>query len=128
MKTELEGFNFIERLSDGKRKTYSLHKDKPLIGIGDTTCCLGQGAVDFVKCKKDDLAVLVEKDETWYFAVLPFNSKIRGYKLSAIKSSPNLLFLNCKAIERVAIKGYYRLLKPIYVGSLDFYQLEPFEL
>lgn len=124
---ELSEFRILERLSDGKIKTYSNHRDIPIIFVGKSHCGFGLKAVNVLHLKKDDRTVFLEKNEVFYVANLPFDSKINGYKVNYASNS-KLLISTCKAYERGLDIGYYKLLDPIYVSGLDLYELEEFDI
>lgn len=124
----LDDFNLIERLSNGMKRTYSLYKDVNLIGVTKTVVTIGVPSVNFLKCKKDDRCILLEKQGVWYLAILPFDSKIKGYKLNHPSSGGGILIFNCNANERGLSIGYYNLIEPIYVNGLDLFELEQFDI
>lgn len=129
MKTqELDGFTILERLSEGAPGSYKKHPDTPIIFISKTVVGIGGTAVKYLNTKAGDRSVLLEKKGVFYLAVLPFHSTINGYKMSNVTNSTNMLVFNCKAHSRGLAIGYYRLLEPVFIGGLDLYELEEFDI
>ena len=126
---KLDDFNILEMLTNGVKGTYSLHSETPIISIAGTVTGVGKKAIEYLRAKVDDRVVLLEKQGVWYIAILPFDSKIKGYKVSMTSKKNNSLFIfNCRAKERGLSVGYYKLLPPIYVGGIDLFELEPFDI
>jgi hypothetical protein len=85
----------------------------------------GRAAIDFLKIDKTSRVVMLKKAEIMYISVLPFYSKLNGYNLS--EAGKNNIHCSFRAKNRGFVMGYYKLLKPIFVGDMDLFELELFD-
>ena len=121
----LADFDLYEKLNSGMSQTFTLYPDEPLISMVNNGVGFGRAAIDFLKIDKTSRVVMLKKAEIMYISVLPFYSKLNGYNLS--EAGKNNIHCSFRAKNRGFVMGYYKLLKPIFVGDMDLFELELFD-
>lgn len=126
-KLTIDEFEIFEPLSAGSVQSYSKHPDEPLIGFSKSHMGLSKKALEFIRATIKDQVVILNKNGAFYLAVISLTSKIKGYNLFTATGG-TCVYANFKIEKRGFDVGYYKLLDPIYVGGLDLFELEPFEI
>lgn len=127
---DLSEFDIYERDGSGACGYVSLanlHPDKPIITINKFVVTISKCVQDKIRVKKGDYVVFSRREGIEYMAVVPMDSKMAGYKVGSTNKSKSLYVSAFKIIKNKFKVGVYVLLEPIFVGGIDWFELEPFE-
>lgn len=129
MKNDNGGFNIFEATRKGARgSVISKNSDKPLIFISTLIATLTESSKIKVQLEKDSKCVFAEKGGVNYFAVLPLDSKVFGYKTVSMKHSKNIYVPTKKAVSDGLNVGLYEICDPVFSGNIDWYELNPVDI
>jgi hypothetical protein len=131
-KISISEFEIFERLSNGHTGWVGMHPLEPLITIHESGVYLGACAVSNLMVKDGDRVALAKKSGVQYICVLPFDSKIKGYKVCLdAKTRKDTYTANvgiCKTSERGLINGLFKICEPVFSGEIDWFELEVFNV
>lgn len=121
---ELSEFEIFEKANQGLNRSFSLYPNKPLVSISKSGIGIGAKAINVLQISDKDTIIVLKKGLVLYLATPTLDSNLSGYRM--IKSGLNL-HSSFNAKRRGIECGYYEVLKPIFVGGMDLFQLEKFE-
>lgn len=124
-KTE-SGFELFERMTNGRcNSLYSQNPEIPIILITKTTINFGKCAYEKIGLNEKNRYILAKKDDVFYISILGIDSKIKGYKVNQV--SPQVMRSSSKTfIERGVVEQAYKILDPILINGVDWFELEIF--
>lgn len=112
----------------GKGSLYNVRSNIPLVHIGDNLGSISPCAQNKIGVTKKDRVVISIKDDDYFIAIIPLESKIIGYKIFIAKGGLSFGFSSKSSVERGVQIGYYKVLDPIYKNEIDWFKLELWEI
>lgn len=106
-----------------------IFKDRLVLCIRSVNGILTKHLVQVLKLKIGDRCLLSRKNSDWYFAVLPFDSLINGYRLNVLRKVVNektyeSVMFSCKSsVRRGVPMGIFELGEPEFYREVDWYPL-----
>ncbi len=125
-KIDISEFLIFEKLHSGPNSLICINKDKPLLSIGKSLISIGNTACKKMGVEKNSLVAVSTREDVIYFCILPMDSKIKGYKIQKYSSS-SLYVVSKSLINRGIQKGVYLVGDSLFVGGIDWFELEKFE-
>lgn len=120
-----EEFEIFER--QWTNRLFTEFKHLPLIRINCAHITYSTKAMDFMQAKLEAETIVAKKGEQWYLAVLPTDSKMRGWRLFKSHNLKNLYATLPKRLKGVIPKGEYEIItEPEFKNGIDWYPLETF--
>ena len=105
---------------------FASNLDVPLISFNACTATISECACKLIGAKKGERIVFSERKGVYYVAILPFNSSIKGYSVFQCNNTRHHYCSIKTVISRGMPKEYYKILSPIFVGGVDWFELEVF--
>lgn len=115
----------VEQKKRGPKKGSSTlqekYKDMPIISVGKTGLSIPPIAAKKLNAQKDERVVVLKKSFTWYIAILPFHSSLKGYQIG---SKSSLLFVHTYSFFDDGLEsGMYKISDPIFSAGIDWYPI-----
>lgn len=122
-----DGFELFAQIDKGVlRAAYTVNDDLPIMAIGKYAINFGKCACDKIGLNDKNAFILAKKNDVFYISVNGLDSKIKGYKVS--KYSHSIMRTSSSPfIKRGVTQGTYKILDPITINKIDWFELEPFE-
>ena len=118
-------FEILQRHTSGA-KHLGKFIGKPLVFLNNSVGSMNDDASKKLGAKNSDAVVFAKRNDIMYVAVLPFDSKIRGFILKDRGSKSGTLFFNISKVYKYD-KGIYEILESVYSGGIDWFELELIE-
>ena len=122
MKKQDEEFQIFERV--WTNRLFTDFKHLPLVRINNSHITYSIKAMEFMKAELENETIIAKRGDQWYLAVLPTDSKMRGWKLFKSHNLKNLYATLPKALKGVIPSGEYEIIsEPEYIKEIDWYPL-----
>jgi hypothetical protein len=117
----------FERLNLGNGRHFTARfNGRNVFSIRKNFGCFSKPMIEFLRIDDESSVAMSTDGESWYFAILPMDSSIRGYKIQNLgyEGISVLAFSTKSYLARGIPEGTYEIGDPIFQNGIDWYLCE----